>query len=40
MADRIIVRAVRQNVGASDTALVDLAIGAKRRGTLEEPKTC
>jgi len=31
-ADRIIVRAVRQNAGSSDTALVDLAVAAKRRG--------
>lgn len=32
--DRVVIRAVRQNTENSDTALLDLAISAKRRGDL------
>ena len=33
--DRVVIRAVRQNTDTSDTALLDLAISARRRGDLE-----
>jgi hypothetical protein len=36
--ERIVVREVRQGKGGAETALVDLALGAQRRGDLKSAK--